>query len=107
MSRCSTPMDGKHRDRAMHLTQVAQFVVGGSWQSIRARCWSFRDWFADEAACRDYLAGLRWPEGFRCPICCVPDHWVTTRGLRPLPGVRSADLGDGGDLVHRHAFAVA
>ena len=25
----------------MHLTQVAQFVVAGSWPSIRARCWSF------------------------------------------------------------------
>ena len=25
----------------------------------------FRDWFADDAACRDYLAKLRWPEGFR------------------------------------------
>ena len=26
---------------AMHLTQVTQFVVAGSWRSIRARCWSF------------------------------------------------------------------
>ena len=42
----------------------------------------FRDWFADDAACRDYLAKLRWPEGFRCPICRGPDHWVTVRGLR-------------------------
>ena len=35
----------------------------------------FRDWFADDVACRDYLAKLRWPEGFRCPICSEPDHW--------------------------------
>jgi hypothetical protein len=42
----------------------------------------FRDWFADDAACRDYLAKLRWPEGFRCPICSETDHWVTARGLR-------------------------
>ena len=34
----------------------------------------FRDWFADDAACRDYLAKLRWPEGFRCPICSEPDQ---------------------------------
>ena len=32
----------------------------------------FRDWFADDAACRDYLARLRWPEGFCCPICGTP-----------------------------------
>src|SRR5580692_11943335 len=46
----------------------------------------FRDWFADDAACRDYLAGLRWPEGFRCPICQGADHWVTARGLRHCRG---------------------
>ena len=41
----------------------------------------FRDWFADEVACRDYLARLRWPQGFRCPLCGGSDHWVTERGL--------------------------
>src|SRR2546427_9610989 len=46
----------------------------------------FRDWFADDAACRDYLAKLRWPEGFRCPICRGPDHWLTARGLRHCRG---------------------
>src|ERR1700694_5487567 len=46
----------------------------------------FRDWFADDAACRDYLARLRWPEGFRCPICGEPDHWVTARGLHHCRG---------------------
>ena len=25
--------------------------------------------FRDEAACRAYLFALRWPEGFRCPVC--------------------------------------
>src|SRR5215831_10043423 len=42
----------------------------------------FRDWFADDAACRDYLVRLRWPDGFRCPKCRAADHWVTARGLR-------------------------
>ena len=46
----------------------------------------FRDWFADEAACRDYLVRLRWPEGFCCPVCSGPDHWVTERGLRHCRG---------------------
>src|SRR5215468_2095325 len=64
----------------------------------------FRDWFADDAACRDYLVRLRWPEGFRCPKCRAADHWVTARGLRHC---RSADLGDGGDLVRGHASALA
>ena len=46
----------------------------------------FRDWFADEAACRDYLVRLRWPEGFCCPVCSGADHWVTERGLRHCRG---------------------
>lgn len=29
----------------------------------------FQSRFADEAACRAYLAASRWPEGFRCPRC--------------------------------------
>lgn len=41
-----------------------------------------RDQFADEQACRDYLAKLRWPDGFRCPACQGQDHWVTDRALR-------------------------
>lgn len=35
----------------------------------------FRDWFATEAACREYLARLRWPEGPRCPHCKASDLW--------------------------------
>jgi transposase-like protein len=41
-----------------------------------------RERFADEQACRDYLAKLRWPEGFLCPVCQTQDHWLTERGLR-------------------------
>ncbi len=29
----------------------------------------FRRLFNDEAACRQYLARSRWPEGFQCPRC--------------------------------------
>ena len=41
-----------------------------------------RDQFADEQACRDYLAKLRWPKGFRCSVCQSQDYWLTERGLR-------------------------
>jgi len=29
----------------------------------------FEAWFSQEAACRDYLVRMRWPNGFRCPSC--------------------------------------
>ena len=27
------------------------------------------EWFPDNQSCLDYLAGLRWPDGFVCPEC--------------------------------------
>lgn len=40
----------------------------------------FDAWFADESSCREYLMGLRWPTGFRCPRCGVEDEpWITAR----------------------------
>ena len=29
----------------------------------------FRTRFVDERRCREYLARLKWPEGFRCAHC--------------------------------------
>ena len=37
--------------------------------------------FADEAACREYLIALRWPEGPICPQCHSNRIWPTKRGL--------------------------
>ena len=41
----------------------------------------FEDRFATEEACRDYVARLRWPDGFRCPRCGQRAVWRTGRGL--------------------------
>jgi len=46
----------------------------GTWQA-------FESWFPDDEACRQFLAGVRWPDGFRCPRCASDDAWVTGRGL--------------------------
>ena len=37
--------------------------------------------FPTEEACWDYLARLRWPEGFRCPRSQASRRWPRTRGL--------------------------
>jgi transposase-like protein len=39
----------------------------------------FQDRFATEAACLDYLAASRWPEGFVCPSCGGHRAWVLER----------------------------
>jgi transposase-like protein len=38
----------------------------------------FRVWFPDDASCAEYLARLRWPEGFRCPVCDGESAWRTS-----------------------------
>jgi len=45
----------------------------------------FEERFASEEACREYLFGLRWPEGFRCPNCGWGRAWETKRGLHRCP----------------------
>ena len=35
-------------------------------------------WFPDDASCAEYLARLRWPEGFRCPVCGGDKAWQTS-----------------------------
>jgi transposase-like protein len=37
--------------------------------------------FSTEAACREYLFQLRWPEGFRCPRCGGAKSWPKPNGL--------------------------
>lgn len=37
--------------------------------------------FATEEACREYLADLRWPNGFSCPRCGGNEAWTMGSGL--------------------------
>jgi len=38
-------------------------------------------YFADQASCLEYLASIRWPDGFICPACKGKDHWRSKRLL--------------------------
>lgn len=37
--------------------------------------------FATEQACSEYVAVIRWPDGFRCPRCSSMDAWLTKEAL--------------------------
>ena len=41
----------------------------------------FQEWFSTDEACLDYLAGLRWPDGYVCPKCGGRDYWRTGERL--------------------------
>lgn len=36
--------------------------------------------FSSDEACREFLAGLRWPDGFACPRCRGTASWAASRG---------------------------
>jgi len=44
--------------------------------------------FATEEACRAYVLGLRWPDGFICPYCGSRRGWSMSRGLTLCRGCR-------------------
>ena len=39
----------------------------------------FEAWFDSEEACRDYVARIRWPDGFVCPRCSGGPAWPAKR----------------------------
>ena len=41
----------------------------------------FEERFSSEAACRAYLFGVRWPDGWRCRRCGVKQGWPNARRL--------------------------
>ncbi len=42
----------------------------------------FHTAFPDEDSCADFLANVRWPDGFRCPVCSGSSAWRLA--CRPL-----------------------
>ena len=42
--------------------------------------------FSSEAACREYLEALRWPQGFICPRCQAHEYWIGSRGRKICSG---------------------
>lgn len=49
---------------------------------MKAKRISFGQWqtrFSNEAKCLNYLAALRWPNGFQCPACGHDQGWTITQ----------------------------
>jgi len=56
--------------------------------------------FATEAACRSYLASLRWPEGFVCVACDGRRGWLTARGTVFCASCRRQTSPTAGTVLH-------
>jgi len=60
-----------------------------------------QSWFADESACVEYLARLRWPDGFVCPACGARDSWRTGTGLWMCTTCQRRTSVTAGTIFHR------
>jgi ribosomal protein L37AE/L43A/transposase-like protein len=62
---------------------------------------AFEARFGTEAACLEYLATLRWPDGFVCPQCGGTQAWHTARGLWHCRQCRTQTSVTAGTMFHR------
>ena len=58
-------------------------------------------WFPDDGACLEYLARLRWAEGFRCPACGGDGFWRTGTGLWMCRACQRRTSVTAGTIFHR------
>ena len=61
----------------------------------------FTTWFHSDEACREYLARLRWPNGFVCPACGVGEFWMTSAGLWMCRSCQRRTSVTAGTIMHR------
>ena len=61
----------------------------------------FRAWFPDDASCAEYLARLRWPGGFRCPVCGGDRAWQTSTQHWKCVGCGRKTSVTAGTIFHR------
>lgn len=60
----------------------------------------FESWFRSEDACREYLAGPRWPSGFVCGKCFHRQAWKKSRGLWVCGKCRFENSVTAGTIFH-------
>ena len=58
-------------------------------------------WVPDDQACLDYLAKLRWPQGFICPVCQHTEFWRTAEDLWMCQDCQRRTSVTAGTIFHR------
>lgn len=62
---------------------------------------TFMKEYSSEAKCREYLANLRWPNGFVCPKCGCRHAHVLSNGRYQCAGCRHQTSVTAGTVLHR------
>ena len=66
----------------------------------------FERWFQTEQSCRNYLARIRWPEGFVCPRCKTRESWRTKDGVFQCRGCHTNVSPTAGTVFHRSKISL-
>ena len=61
----------------------------------------FSAWFRTDADCLDYLAWVRWPDGFFCPDCKAVDGWRLSDGRYKCPACGARTSATAGTIFDR------
>ena len=61
----------------------------------------FAQWFREEEKCLEYLAAVRWRDGFMCPKCNAVAAWEVGPGLLRCKSCRRLVSVTAGTLLHR------
>jgi transposase-like protein len=60
----------------------------------------FEKRFNTEQACRDYLADMKWPDGFHCRNCGHNRYWISAKGLYICTRCESPNSLTAGTVMH-------
>jgi transposase-like protein/ribosomal protein L40E len=60
----------------------------------------FEKRFGNEQACRDYLAHMKWPDGFHCRKCNHTKYWISAKGLYICTRCESPNSLTAGTVMH-------
>ena len=60
----------------------------------------FENRFNSEQACRDYLASMKWPDGFHCRNCGHQKYWISAKGLYICTRCESPNSLTAGTVMH-------
>jgi transposase-like protein len=61
---------------------------------------AFLKWFPDDPSCVEFLVGLRWPNGFVCPLCGSAVGWRGADGRFSCSGCASKVSVTSGTIFH-------
>ena len=84
----------------MHLTPGPTTCSVSVMENYPKNLLEFRQRFASEASCVEYLAALRWPNGFECPACSHKEARRNPRGLLECQECRRQTSVTAGTLFH-------